>query len=133
MPRVDPDPTVTLRVPAASSSVVLVRVTVAAMCARLDFPVDRIDDVRLAVDEAAALLLADAPPGADLSVRYTPLADRVLDIALSCPTVHGRTVPTDGFSWTVLTALVEDVSVDLDPQGILTIRLHAQPEPSDPS
>ena len=57
----DIDPTVTLRVPANSAFVVLIRAAVSAMCARLDFTIDRIEDVKLAVDEAAALLLSDAP------------------------------------------------------------------------
>lgn len=131
MRRVDIDPTVTLRIPALGAPIVLVRVAVAAMCARLDFPIDRIDDVRLAVDEAASLLLADAQPEADLSVRYTPLPDGGLDIELSCPTVHGRNVPTDGFSWTVLTALVDEVTATVDPARTLSIRLQAHPEPTD--
>ena len=64
----DLDPTVTLRVPANSAFVVLIRAAVSAMCARLDFTIDRIEDVKLAVDEAAALLLSDAPEGTDLDV-----------------------------------------------------------------
>ena len=68
----DIDPTVTLRVPANSAFVALIRAAVSAMCARLDFTIDRIEDVKLAVDEAAALLLSDAPVGTDLDVRFTP-------------------------------------------------------------
>jgi serine/threonine-protein kinase RsbW len=69
---VDIDPAVTLRVPAESAYVALIRAAVSAMCARLDFTIDRIEDIKLAVAESAALLLSDASPGADLDVRFTP-------------------------------------------------------------
>ena len=60
------------RSPANGAVVVLIRAAISAMCARLDFTIDRIEDVKLAVDEAAALLLSDAPDGAELDVRFTP-------------------------------------------------------------
>ena len=77
----DIDPAVTLRMPANSAFVVLIRAAVSAMCARLDFTIDRIEDVKLAVDEAAALLLGDARR------RHRP----------RCP-VHART-PLTGSAW----------------------------------
>ena len=48
----DIDPTVTLRVPATSAFVVLIRAAVSAMCARLDFTIDRIEDVKLGAKSA---------------------------------------------------------------------------------
>ena len=92
----------TLRIPASSAYVVLVRASVAAMCARLDFTIDRIEDVKLAVAEAAALLLSDVPPGEALDVRFTPDAPDGLRVEMSAPTVHGRSLERDSFTWTVL-------------------------------
>jgi serine/threonine-protein kinase RsbW len=120
---VDIDPTVTLRVPANSAFVVLIRAAVSAMCARLDFTVDRIDDVKLAVDEAAALLLGDAAPDATLDVRFTPDAPDGMRVEMTAPTVHGRSLERDSFTWTVLTALVDEVVATVSSDRRLTIAL----------
>ncbi len=119
----DLDPTVTLRVPASSAFVVLIRAAVSAMCARLDFTIDRIEDVKLAVDEAAALLLSDAPEGADLDVRFTPDAPDGMRVEMTAPTVHGRSLERDSFTWTVLTALVDEVVATVSADRNLTIAL----------
>ena len=119
----DLDPTVTLRVPANSAFVVLIRAAVSAMCARLDFTIDRIEDVKLAVDEAAALLLSDAPEGTDLDVRFTPDAPDGIRVEMTAPTVHGRSLERDSFTWTVLTALVDEVVATVSADRDLTISL----------
>jgi serine/threonine-protein kinase RsbW len=123
---VDIDPTVTLRVPATSAFVVLIRAAVSAMCARLDFTIDRIEDVKLAVDESAALLLSDARTGAELDVRFTPDAPDGLRVEMTAPTVHGRSLERDSFTWTVLTALVDEVvaTVSADRQLTITLAVH---------
>ena len=119
----DIDPAVTLRMPASSAFVVLIRAAVSAMCARLDFTIDRIEDVKLAVDEAAALLLSDAPEGADLDVRFTPDAPDGMRVEMTAPTVHGRSLERDSFTWTVLTALVDEVVATVSADRNLTIAL----------
>ena len=119
----DIDPTVTLRVPASSAYVVLIRAAVSAMCARLDFTIDRIEDVKLAVDEAAALLLSDAPTGADLYVDFTPDAPDGLLVSMTAATIHGRSLQRDSFTWTVLTALVDEVVATVSASRDLTVSL----------
>ena len=119
----DIDPTVTLRVPANSAFVVLIRAAVSAMCARLDFTIDRIEDVKLAVDEAAALLLSDSPQGTALDVRFTPDAPDGMRVEMTAPTVHGRSLERDSFTWTVLTALVDEVVATVSAERNLTISL----------
>ena len=119
----DIDPTVTLRVPANSAFVVLIRAAVSAMCARLDFTIDRIEDVKLAVDEAAALLLSDAPADTSLDVRFTTDAPDGMRVEMTAPTVHGRSLERDSFTWTVLTALVDEVVATVSADRSLTISL----------
>lgn len=119
------DPAVTLRVPAESAYVALIRAAVSAMCARLDFTIERLEDVKLAVAESAALLLSDAPDGASLDVRFTPDAPQGLRVEMTCPTMHGRSLPRDSFTWTVLTALVDEVVATVSPDRNLTISLVA--------
>ena len=123
MAAVDIDPAVTLRIPANSAFVVLVRAAVSAMCARLDFTIDRIEDVKLAVDEAAALLLGDAADGAVLDVSFTPDAPDGMRVEMSAPTVHGRALERDTFTWTVLTALVDEVVATVSADRRLTISM----------
>jgi serine/threonine-protein kinase RsbW len=120
---VDIDPTVTLRVPANSAFVVLIRAAISAMCARLDFTIDRIEDVKLAVDEAAALLLSDAPADTSLDVRFTTDAPDGMRVEMTAPTVHGRSLERDSFTWTVLTALVDEVVATVSADRSLTISL----------
>lgn len=121
----DIDPAVTLRIPAQGAFVALIRAAVSAMCARLDFTIDRIDDIKLAVDESAALLLADAPVGAVIDVRFDPDAPDGLRVTMTGPSMHGRSIPRDSFTWTVLTALVDDVVATVSPTRDVTITLAA--------
>ena len=104
--------TVRIELPAASGYLVLARTAVAAMCARLDYPLDRLEDVKLAVDEACSLLLSDTD------------ADGTLSVAVSAVTRHGKTPKQSSFAWTVLSALVEDVSASVD-AGQVSITLSA--------
>lgn len=103
---------VELSVPATTSHVSLIRSATAAICAQADFTIDGLDDVQLAVDEACALLIDEAPPDAHLAVTWQVDGQQV-GIDLTCPSASGRPVPTNTFAWTVLTALVDRVEADL--------------------
>jgi serine/threonine-protein kinase RsbW len=103
-----------LSIPASHAWVVLVRTAATACCARLDFGIDRLEDVRLAVDEVAAMLIADALPDSDVVCELRPYDDGRLDIALSARTGSGTLPRTDTFAWAVLTALVDDVTATVD-------------------
>ena len=65
---------VSLRVPADGAYVSVLRTMTAGLAARLDFTVDDIEDLRIAVGEACALVLPEAVPDADLvaDFRLTP-------------------------------------------------------------
>jgi serine/threonine-protein kinase RsbW len=112
---------ITLRIPASSAWVVLARTTATACCARLDFGVDRLEDVRLAVDEVAAMLIADATPGSEITCVFTPYETGGLDIALTAATGSGTLPRTDTFAWAVLTALVDDVTATVDASEVTVV------------
>lgn len=90
-----------LSVPAATANLRLVRLVAASMATDLDFGVDEIEDVRVAVDELAAVLL-EADPGATGGVDSPDGRDgRQLDVRLVADgatlEVHGSCpAPTDG-------------------------------------
>jgi len=120
-----------LRIPASSAWVVLARTTATACCARLDFDVERLEDVRLAVDEVTGLLIGQAVPGSEISCVFTPYDDGRLDIALSAATTSGTLPETNTFAWAVLTALVDDVRATVD-SAELTVVLRTSRNAASP-
>jgi serine/threonine-protein kinase RsbW len=121
-----PGRTVELRIPASSEYLVLARTAAAALGARLDFPLDRLEDLRLAVDEAVSLLLPDAVADGSVVLRMTPYDDGSgLEVEVSAATDRGRAPGPGTFAWTVLTALVDEVSASVGEDGTVRVALRA--------
>jgi serine/threonine-protein kinase RsbW len=95
---------VSLRVPADSAYVSVLRTMTAGLAARLDFTVDDIEDLRIAVGEACALVLPEATPDGDLEADFR-LTPGTLTITVSVPTDGPHTADEDSFAWQVLTTL----------------------------
>lgn len=111
-----PDRPVVVEIPASSAYLVLVRSATTAVCARLDYPLDRLEDVALAASEAAGLLLRDVETGGRIRVELHPWrkGDEIgVRIDISTDTVSGRAPRPTSFSWTVLAALVNQVSASV--------------------
>ncbi len=101
-------PDVELRLPAESVYVAVLRMTTAGLAARLDFTLDDIEDLRMAVGEACALVLEHADSGGDMHATFD-LSDGSIRVAVSADS-SGETEPDmDSFGWQVLTALTSDV------------------------
>jgi len=66
----DRRPDVELRLPADSAYVSVLRTTTAGLAARLDFTIDDIEDLRIAVGEASAVVLPEADEASDLVCRF---------------------------------------------------------------
>lgn len=101
---------VEIKVPADSSYVALLRTATATLAARADFTLDEIDDLRIAIDEACALLLPNSQPAAVLHCRFT-VADNSLEIAVTTQTRSETKPDPSSFAWMVLTALAGEVDV----------------------
>ena len=114
---------VTLKLPAAGAYLSVLRTATASLASRLDFTIDDIEDLRIAVDEACAMLLSQAVAGADLQCAFELSADAI-DVAVTVPTLDGEPPSRDTFAWTVLTALAGEVdsSVDADNRVTLSLR-----------
>jgi serine/threonine-protein kinase RsbW len=104
---------VSLRVPADSAYVSVLRTMTAGLAARLDFTVDDIEDLRIAVGEACALVLPEAVPGGDLEAEFR-LGPGTLTISVSVPTVGSRNADHDSFAWQVLSTLTSATSAASD-------------------
>ena len=111
-----------LIVPASAAWVVLVRTAASACCARLDFDVDRLEDVRLAVDEAVSQVILDAPAGSDVTCGFR-VSGADLDITITAASLSGQVPAHDTFSWIVLRALVDTVTAEVD-EGLVRLHLH---------
>ncbi|MEV0713957.1 anti-sigma regulatory factor [Asanoa sp. NPDC050611] len=116
------DDVVLLSVPADGGYLGVLRTATATLAARLQFALDEIEDLRIAVDEACAMLLVVATPGAELECRFSVTDDALL-VEVEVPTVRGARLPAESsFAWKVLTALTSSASAEVE-GGRATIRL----------
>ena len=106
---------VSVDVPATPVFVQVLRNVVAGVAARLDMPIDQIEDLRLAVTEAASLLLGEGDP---MSLRMTiDRGEDVLDVTLSSDG-HADPWPTERVSsswpWLVVKGLTDEIRAGRD-------------------
>lgn len=99
---------VELRVPADSAYVSVLRTTSAGLAARLDFTVEDIEDLRMSVGEACALVLPQADEGADLTCRFF-LRPGELTVSVAVASRAPVPVDVDTFGWQVLTTVASAV------------------------
>ncbi len=72
--------------PAEGAYLSVLRTATAGLAARLDFTLDEIEDLRIAVDEACAMLLSQAIPGSDLECNFA-LGREEMTISVSVPSL----------------------------------------------
>jgi serine/threonine-protein kinase RsbW len=113
---------VTIRMPAEGAYLSVLRTATAGLAARLDFTLDEIEDLRIAVDEACGLLLSQAAAGANLDCDFT-LGPDSMTIAVSVLTQRAQLPARDTFAWTVLAALAGSVDAWAGPGNKLTVML----------
>jgi len=114
-------PDVELRIPADSAFLAVLRTATAGLAARLDFTLDDIEDLRIAVDEACAMVLPQAREGSDLVCSFD-LAPTRLTVAVTAE-CDAPQPPDDGsFALTVLSALTSEVYAEVEGER-LTVRL----------
>ncbi len=102
---------VELRLPADSAYVSVLRTTSAGLAARLDFTLDDIEDLRMAVGEASALVFPEADPGADAMCEFF-MRPGELTVSVGVPAARPTPHDEDSFAWQVLTTLATKATVD---------------------
>jgi serine/threonine-protein kinase RsbW len=115
------DDVVLVAVPASGAYLGVLRTATAGLAARLQFTLDEIEDLRIAVDEACAMLLAIASPVpvlgdmVELSCRFT-VTDDALTVETTVPIGFPdvRLPGNESFAWQVLSALADEVSANVD-------------------
>jgi serine/threonine-protein kinase RsbW len=125
--RLNATDTVELTVPADPAYLSVLRTVIASLAARRDFTLDEIDDLRIAVDEAGALLLPHAGPGSRVSAVFGGSADS-LHAEVAVTVVPGKTGHLDrsSFAWLVLTALTDSVALDESGQRLSLVLTKAR-------
>lgn len=120
--------TVTVRVPAKAGHVALLRTAVGGYAARDRFTLEQVDDLRMAVEEAAVQLLRHARgERIELDVSGT---DSGLEIRVHADVVGEEPViDQTSFSWSILRALADDVQVEMRQRHATIVLLkHRLPE-----
>lgn len=128
-----PEPgAVIVQVPSRAEYVHVLRAVTASVGSRLALPFDTIEDLRLAVDEASARLLAVHAGSSVLTLRIEP-GQEDLRLHLSVDATVDDWPPAgleDTLAWKVLVALVDSVRLEMDRTGpaiVLVRRLLQQP------
>jgi serine/threonine-protein kinase RsbW len=115
---------VMVRIPPTPEHLALLRTAVAGFAARDHFTLDQVDDLRLAVEEAAVQLLKHvAGEGLTLTVSRT---EPGVEVRLSADVSGDEPViDEESFSWVILRALADDVSVEMQQgHGAIVLAKH---------
>jgi serine/threonine-protein kinase RsbW len=99
----------------------VLRTLTAGLAARLDFTIDDIEDLRIAVSEAAAMVLDEADAGAELDCRFQ-LLPGLLTLLISTTAATPASPDYESFGWQVLATLAEEASIESAP-GTYAVRL----------
>lgn len=115
--------------PARAEYLHVLRAVGSSVAARAPLPYDAVDDLRLAVDEASAMLLAIRAPATTITLEVETLPDRLEIVVRSDVDVVGWPAPgmERTVGWTVLSALVDGVRTEAQPGGAalrLVKRIH---------
>lgn len=116
---------VELRMPADSAFASVLRTTTAGLAARLDFPIDDIEDLRIAVGEASAMVLPEAAPDSDLTCRFH-MSRGALTVSISVDVDHEVQPDLDSFAWQVLTTLATHASAETEDDAfVITLTMES--------
>jgi serine/threonine-protein kinase RsbW len=125
----DRSPDAELRLPADSAYLAVLRTATAGLAARINFTLDDIEDLRIAVDEACAILLPQARESAELDCRFwLGNATMTVSVATTC---DAPTPPAEqGFAWRVLSALTTSATSTVEQDRlVLTLSRSAGQHP----
>jgi serine/threonine-protein kinase RsbW len=113
--REPPDTEVVVTAPARPDMVHVLRAVASSLAARLDFPYDDIDDLRISIDEACAQLLAVGRDGTTFTMRLGTSSGGIEALVALDADVSGRWPPADledTLTWKVLSGLSDEVGFE---------------------
>lgn len=111
---------VTVTVPATANHLAVLRTAVGGFAARDQFTLDQVDDLRMAVEEAAVQLLRHSR-GDRITMDVETTADGV-EVRLSGQVADDDPVIDESsFSWTILRALADDIRIESENQHAVIV------------
>lgn len=125
---------VDVRVSADAEQVPLVRSFAADIAMRLDFDLDAIEDLRMAVDEACSLLVRAAVPDTSLHCAFVP-GEQSLLVRVHVEAEEPLRPSRDPMSWQILTALTASITEGVEPTARghrVTLELLSRPTEAAP-
>jgi serine/threonine-protein kinase RsbW len=96
-------------IPADPAGLPLLRSIAAALAVALDFDIDTMADLRMAVDELGATVVTRARAGSPVTCRFLAEGD-VVTVTASAPAAGDEPLDQGSFGWMVLTTLAESVT-----------------------
>ncbi|MCW2787260.1 MAG: rsbW [Marmoricola sp.] len=114
----DMQPDAEVRLPAESAYVAVLRMAAAGIAARLDYTLDDVEDLRMAVSEACSMVLAQASPGGTMSASFFLAPDR-MEVRVSADADNPASPDEDGFGWQVLSTTASAVSAAVGPDTVM--------------
>jgi serine/threonine-protein kinase RsbW len=104
-------PDAEVRLPAETAYVAVLRMAASGIAARLDFTLDDVDDLKMAVSEACAMVLADATPGGSMYAEFF-LGEGRIEVSVAADSVNADPPDPGSFAWQVLATTAAQVSAE---------------------
>lgn len=108
---------ITLQVPASGANAGVVRMVAATLATHLDYTVDRLDDLRLITGEFFSLVMELAQPADSVRLHFAILDNGVkqrIHLHSRGTTVRTHSLQDGDLRWTLLTALANDVRLQVE-------------------
>ncbi|WP_024796710.1 hypothetical protein [Tomitella biformata] len=99
-----------LRVMAEFDQLPVIRAVAETLAVLVDFNLDEVADIKLAIDEIGSELIAGAVESSDLRCLFL-ITDTELRITVSAQVMDGYVLRREGFGWHVLVAVADAISV----------------------
>lgn len=117
------DRSVFISVPPRTEFIALLRTVTGGVATRMQLPLDAIDDLRLAVDEAVALLLKASHTASRIEMRLVPSdTELTATVGIDSPI---EVWPPQGYQetlpWQVISGLTDGAEMDRSERGMPTI------------
>ena len=110
---------IALHLPAQPAYASIARNLAATIAARCELTYDRVEDARLAIDEAFNQVVSNAPDNAEVVCTFVEEIG-AMEFMVQSRTDLNELLPTDTCSWTVLSALADEVhTTNVD--GVLSV------------
>ncbi len=117
------DHSVSVSVPSRTEFIALLRTVTGGVATRMELPLDAIDDLRLAVDEAVALLLTTSRGASRIEMRLDPTDHELIATVGTDEPID--VWPPDGYQdtlpWQVISGLTDDARMTRSERGTPTI------------